>query len=514
MKQILVAAGLLACAFASHAATGLSSLRYSTDITVNLGGTVVSPDSVANDTLGGAPTLALSGLPGNVAAYYYTGSVHWLVFDTTVSLNGGTLTATPQDVVSYNGTTYTRIFTGASSGIPAGAMIDALSSTNGSDFLFSFDTSVTVGSVAAAPEDVVRYSGGTWSSYFVGGAAGVPAGANLDALYRLSNGHLLMSFDIAGAVGGVPFGAGDVLEYTAPASWELAYSPAAIYPLWGAANLRGLWAQAAAPGAAGTLQFSLSNYSANETDGSVTITVTRTGGSSGAVTVHYATANGTATAGADYTTSTGTLSWLSGDAAAKTFTIPILTDALVEGNETVLLNLTSPTGGASLGTAAATLTIVDANLPAATPFVTASPNPLDFGSQTISVASGTQNIILTNTGSGNLNVASTVLGGAYSGDFALVANSCGAAVAPGATCTLGLTFTPAATGSRAATLTIGSDAVDNSLVVNLAGTGVTAPVVTAGSTTPVPTLSEWATIVLDAVLTLAIFFFPGRKETK
>jgi hypothetical protein len=513
MKRILVAAGLLVCVFTSHAATGLSSLRYVADITVTLAGTVVGPNSVANDTLSGAPTLALSGLPGSVAAYYYTGSVHWLVFDTTVSLNGGTLTATPQDVVSYNGTTYSKIFTGASSGMPVGVMIDALSSTNGSDFLFSFDTSATVGSVAAAPEDVVRYSGGTWSSYFVGTPAGVPAGVNLDALYRLPNGHLLMSFDIAGTVGSVTFGAGDVLEYTAPSTWELAYSPAAIHPGWGAANLRGLWAQAA-PLVPGTLQFSAPTYSVNETGGSVTITVTRTGGSSGAVTVHYATANGTATAGADYTTSTGTLSWPSGDTAAKTFAIPILTDALVEGNETVLLSLTSPTGGASLGTAAATLTIIDANLPAATPFVAANPNPLDFGGQTISVVSGTQNVVVTNTGSGNLNVASAVLGGTNSGDFVIVANSCGAAVAPGATCTLGLTFTPPATGSRVATLTIGSDAVDNSLVVNLAGTGVTTPAATAGGAMPVPTLSEWALILLNLMLACGVFAGMNRKETK
>jgi len=51
---------------------------------------------------------------------------------------------------------------------------------------------------------------------------------------------------------------------------------------------------------AGALQFSAATYTVNEYAGSATITVTRAGGSSGAVAVSYATSNGTATAGSDY----------------------------------------------------------------------------------------------------------------------------------------------------------------------------------------------------------------------
>jgi hypothetical protein len=72
------------------------------------------------------------------------------------------------------------------------------------------------------------------------------------------------------------------------------------------------------------------------------------------------TTGGSATAGADYTTSSTTLSWADGDTATKNFTVPILADSLAEGNETVALQLTSPTGGATIGTpATAALTIVD-----------------------------------------------------------------------------------------------------------------------------------------------------------
>ena len=115
---------------------------------------------------------------------------------------------------------------------------------------------------------------------------------------------------------------------------------------------------------AGTIQFSSATYSVNENGGSVLITVTRAGGSSGAVGVSYATSNGTATAGSDYTSTSGTLSWASGDASNKTFSVPILDDSAYEGSETVNLTLSSPTGGATLGSpSTAVLNIIDDNRP-------------------------------------------------------------------------------------------------------------------------------------------------------
>ena len=66
-------------------------------------------------------------------------------------------------------------------------------------------------------------------------------------------------------------------------------------------------AQSHAGAGAGTLQFSAAGYSVSQSKGSVTITVTRTGGSGGQAWVNYATANGTATAGTNYTAKSGTL---------------------------------------------------------------------------------------------------------------------------------------------------------------------------------------------------------------
>jgi hypothetical protein len=120
----------------------------------------------------------------------------------------------------------------------------------------------------------------------------------------------------------------------------------------------------AAPAGVAQLQFSAAAYSAGEGAGSATITVTRTGSSAGAVSVDYATADGTATAGADYQTRLGTLTFADGDTAPKSFTVPLVDDADVEPSETVQLGLSNPTGGAVLGTqASAVLTITDNDAP-------------------------------------------------------------------------------------------------------------------------------------------------------
>src|SRR5262249_17482972 len=68
----------------------------------------------------------------------------------------------------------------------------------------------------------------------------------------------------------------------------------------------------------GPLQFSSSSFSVNENQGTATVTVTRAGGSQGSVTVHYATSDGDATAGADYTATSGTLIFADGE-TSKTF---------------------------------------------------------------------------------------------------------------------------------------------------------------------------------------------------
>jgi hypothetical protein len=83
-------------------------------------------------------------------------------------------------------------------------------------------------------------------------------------------------------------------------------------------------------------------------------------GSDGAVSVDFATADGSAFAPADYLAAVGTLNWADGDTAPKMIQITIVDDILVEANETFTVTLSNPQGGAALGAnITATVTIRD-----------------------------------------------------------------------------------------------------------------------------------------------------------
>ncbi len=92
----------------------------------------------------------------------------------------------------------------------------------------------------------------------------------------------------------------------------------------------------------GRLGFSVTNYTVSEDSGVAIVTVNRSGGSTGLLTVQYATANGTALEGVDYVGVTNTLLWNGGDAAPKTFTIPIKNNNLVDANKALQVRLFNP----------------------------------------------------------------------------------------------------------------------------------------------------------------------------
>ena len=92
-----------------------------------------------------------------------------------------------------------------------------------------------------------------------------------------------------------------------------------------------------------------------EEDNTMDFVVTLDPAASGTVTVHYATSDGTATAGSDYTATSGTLTFTAGE-TTKTISVPITDDTVDDGGETFTLTL-SNASGASLGDAQATGTI-------------------------------------------------------------------------------------------------------------------------------------------------------------
>ncbi len=110
----------------------------------------------------------------------------------------------------------------------------------------------------------------------------------------------------------------------------------------------------------GTLELMAASVVVGEGDGQTTVTVLRTAGSDGMVSVDWTTRDGTATATGDYLAAAGTLTWDDGESGGKTFTVTIVDDALAEDDESFTVELATPGGGAVLGTlTAAELTITD-----------------------------------------------------------------------------------------------------------------------------------------------------------
>jgi hypothetical protein len=105
---------------------------------------------------------------------------------------------------------------------------------------------------------------------------------------------------------------------------------------------------------------SINNVSVNEAAGTATFTVTLSAASGQAVTVNYATSNGTATAGSDYTSTTGGLTFAPG-VVTQTITVPITNDTIFEGNETFNVVLSTPSN-ATIATGTGVGTIVDNDL--------------------------------------------------------------------------------------------------------------------------------------------------------
>jgi uncharacterized repeat protein (TIGR01451 family) len=98
----------------------------------------------------------------------------------------------------------------------------------------------------------------------------------------------------------------------------------------------------------GTLSFSQQVFQTTENSGFALITVTRTFGTQGTVSIPYITQDGTAIVGVDYLFTTGTLVFGPGE-TTKTFDLPILDRHLRGGQRTLLLDVGVPSGGAKLG---------------------------------------------------------------------------------------------------------------------------------------------------------------------
>lgn len=114
----------------------------------------------------------------------------------------------------------------------------------------------------------------------------------------------------------------------------------------------------------GRAQFNVTGMTVSETQATATFAITRTGNTSSPLTVQYATSNGTAAPGTDYTAATGSVTFAAGE-TTKNVVVQLKNDTVDEFDETVLLTLSdfNATGQASGSLSATILTITDDDAP-------------------------------------------------------------------------------------------------------------------------------------------------------
>lgn len=196
------------------------------------------------------------------------------------------------------------------------------------------------------------------------------------------------------------------------------------------------------------------------------------------VTVNYATTNGTATAGSDYTAAAGSLTFSPGE-ITKTINVPVLGDLVSEGPETFTLSLSGATN-ATIGTASAVGSIVD-----------------DEAQPTISI--GNVTVAEGNTGTTNAVFTVTLSGTSASSITVAYATASGTATVAGGdyiTTSGTLTFAPGAT-SQTITVPVGGDVLDEAdeqFTVNLSNPTNAAIATASGTATitdddPLPSIT-------------------------
>jgi hypothetical protein len=157
----------------------------------------------------------------------------------------------------------------------------------------------------------------------------------------------------------------------------------------------------------------------------------------------------------------------------------------------------------------------------ASPGVSLSPSSLSFGNEAVGVVSPSQTITLSNTGNAALSITGLALAGANPSDFAQ-SNNCGGSVAAGGNCTISVTFTPAASGSFTASVSVADNASGSPQTVALSGTGANpgvslSPSSLAFGSIPIKSVSSLQTISLsntgNAVLSITSLAIGGANSS-
>ena len=320
-------------------------------------------------------TLGFSG-QADVNALSYTSATDFcvsFVFDNTTVPGIGDVQ--DEEVLCYSNGSWSRTFTGGDYGLnESSGDIDALDITSGgtppppaAGALGFASGSYTEAEAGLSVTLVVNRTGGSAGAVSVNYAAS-GGSATPGADYTVASGQLNFANGVTSQT--IVIG---LINDTAVENDET-FNVTLSNPTNGASIASGLGNSVVTitsedvttpPPAAGALGFAV-DYTAAEASLAVTLVVSRTGGSAGTVAVDYATIPGTATAGADFTAASGSLSFGNG-VVSQTIVIGLINDTDVESNEAFSVSLSNPTNGASIasgqGSSQVTVTSEDVTTP-------------------------------------------------------------------------------------------------------------------------------------------------------
>lgn len=318
----------------------LSFTQGTTNITIPVAGSFLVRNSITNDApYEGAETYTLTATPRGGNAVIGTATIYDDGSGTGGTNDDRAANPSVNDVTVNEGSPY-AVFT--VQGLPGAGM--TLSLSNGSS------TPATVGTDTGAAAALEYYSAsanggaGGWLTY--SSSVTLPTDGTLlvrtaiinDAPLEVSETFRLTATyngTGGGTNGGTDTGIGTIKDD-------------GTGDLYSASNTSGIadaiGSQADLPAALDDDRpsFSVGDVIYNEAAGTLTFTVTKSGSTTQTTTVNYATADGTALAGQDYTATSGTLTFAAGD-TSKTVTVQISNDAVFELSETLNLNLSNPT---------------------------------------------------------------------------------------------------------------------------------------------------------------------------
>lgn len=354
-RSLPLAVALLAGTFgswidapASRAATALDEVHLSSDIHTRFpadGGAVLvtsDDDIILYDTgLGEAEATAFLGALDrtDVDAYHAADACGGALFSLNATAEIGGVIQRPSDLF---GSTGVKVFDGLAEGVADGVDLDAVTRDPGTcDLVVSFDVIVELDGTVFRPDDLVRFSAGSFSLFRAGSGQG-----NLDAAHLLDTGALLASFAAPVPDLGLAFSDEDIIEQASPGSaWEMAFQPAAVDSSWAGADADALFVvRAPIPG---DLRWSRSASDVLEGQGSVDLTIERVGLNEGPVSVSWTTVDGSAVSGVDFGGASGATGFSDGQATG-TVPITLFDDAVVDGDKVFFVDLVQASNGAQV----------------------------------------------------------------------------------------------------------------------------------------------------------------------